>query len=36
MIRQQLDIDAIKICNEIRENQDDILRVMTEVGGTNI
>jgi REP element-mobilizing transposase RayT len=36
MVRHQFGIDAIKICNEMREKQDDILRVMKEVDGTSI
>lgn len=36
MVRQKFGIDAIKICNEMREKQDGILKVMKEVVGTNI
>jgi putative transposase len=36
MVRQEFGIDAVKICNEPREKQDAILKVMKEVGGTNI
>ena len=36
MVRQEFGIDAIKICNEPREKQDAILKVMKEVVGTNI
>jgi REP element-mobilizing transposase RayT len=36
MVRHQFGIDAIRICNEVREKQDDILRAMKEVVGTNI
>jgi len=36
MVRQEFGIDAVKICNEPREKQDAILKVMKEVVGTNI
>jgi hypothetical protein len=36
MIRHQFGIEAITICNEIRERQDTILRVLKEVDGSNI
>jgi len=36
MIKYLFGIDAIKICNEIKEKQDGILRIMKEVSGTNI
>lgn len=36
IFRKQFGSDAIKICNEVREKQDDILRVIKEVDGTNI
>jgi len=36
MVKQQFGVNAIKICNERKEKQDDILRVMKEVDGTNI
>ncbi|HEY3424780.1 MAG TPA: transposase [Negativicutes bacterium] len=36
MVRQQFGIDTMKICNEMREKQNDMLRVMKEVDGTNI
>lgn len=36
MVRQEFGIDAVKICNEKREKQDAILKVMKEVVGTNI
>jgi len=36
MVRQQFGINTIKICNEMREKQDDILRVMKEVEGATI
>jgi putative transposase len=36
MLRHQFGIDAIKIYKEMREKQDDILRAMKEVEGTNI
>ncbi|SDE38369.1 hypothetical protein SPACI_039210 [Sporomusa acidovorans DSM 3132] len=35
-VRQQFGIDAIKICNEEREKQDHILRVLKAIGGINI
>ena len=35
-VREQFGIDAIKICNELREKQDDIIRVMKEIDGSNI
>ncbi len=36
MVRQEFGIDAVKICNEPREKQEAILKVMKEFGGTNI
>lgn len=36
MVKYQLGIEAIKICNEMREKQDAILRVIKEFDGTNI
>lgn len=36
MIRQQFGIDAIKICNEKKEKQERILRIMKEVDGASI
>jgi hypothetical protein len=36
IVRQEFGIDAVKICNETREKQDAILKVMKEVVGTNI
>lgn len=36
MVRHQFGIDAMKICNEMREKQDYILRVMKEIDGANI
>ncbi len=36
MVRHQFGIDAIKICNEMREKQDHILRALKEVDGANI
>jgi len=36
LVTQEFGISAIKICNEMREKQDDILRVMKEVDGTTI
>jgi REP element-mobilizing transposase RayT len=36
LVRQQFGIDTMKICNEMREKQNDILRVLKEVDGTNI
>ena len=36
IVRHQFGIDTIKICNEMREKQDDIVRVMKEVHGSNI
>ena len=35
-VRQQFGIDAIKICNEMREKQDHILRILKGIDGTNI
>ena len=35
-VRQQFGIDAIKICNEMREKQDHILQVLKEIDGTII
>lgn len=36
LIRQEFGIDAIKICNEMKEKQDEILRVMKAIDGTTI
>lgn len=36
MVRQQFGIDAIKICNEMREKQDHILRAMKRIDGATI
>lgn len=36
VVRHQFRIDAIKICNETREKQDHILRVMKGIDGVNI
>lgn len=36
MVRHQFGIDAIKICNEMREKKDHILRVMKGIDGANI
>lgn len=35
-IQCQLGIEAIKICDEIKAKQDDILRVIKKVNGTNV
>lgn len=36
MVRHQFGVDAIKICNEMREEQDHILRVMKGMDGVKI
>lgn len=36
IIRQEFGIDAIKICNEMKEKQDEILQVMNAIDGTTI
>lgn len=36
MVRHQFGVDAIKICNEMREKQDHILRAMKGIDGANI
>ena len=36
MVRHQFGVDAIKICNEKREKQEQILRIMKRVDGANI
>lgn len=36
VVRQQFGIDAITICNEVKEKQDHILRTMKGIAGANI
>ena len=36
MVRHQFGVDAIKICNQMREEQDHILRVMKGIDGAKI